>query len=199
MSAVISHAQIVPDTAVLPVIPDTTGVTARDTSFIRTDTTVVARIDTAMIPGKRLPFTPVPKRAGLYSAILPGMGQLYNRQYWKMPVIYAGMAVTGYFLIDNINKHRDYRKIYIGRIDNDPTTTDDLTYTTEEVKLLQDTYKKYTDLTVLFTALGYMIQVLDAVASAHLKNFDVSPDISMRMQPVLYGNGIGFGVVMNFK
>jgi hypothetical protein len=195
ISAVISHAQIVPDTAVLPVIPDTTTVT----TTITTDT-VRAAIDTmAIARGGKVPFTPVPKKAGLYSAIVPGMGQLYNRQYWKLPVIYAGMAVTGYFLIDNIKQYRSYRKVYIGRIDNDPTTKDDLTYTTEEVKLLQDSYKKYADLTVLFTAVGYMIQVMDAVASAHLKNFDISPDISMRMTPVVYGNGIGIGLVMNFK
>lgn len=196
ISAVISRAQIVPDTAVLPVIPDTTTVT---TSVVITDTVRNNIHTVAVAKGSKLPFTPVPKKAGLYSAIVPGMGQLYNRQYWKLPVIYAGMAVTGYFLIDNIKQYRNYRKVYIGRIDNDPTTADDLTYTTEEVKLLQDTYKKYTDLTVLFTAVGYMIQVMDAVASAHLKNFDISPDISMRMTPVIYGNGIGLGLVMNFK
>ena len=192
LSAVISHAQIVPDTAVQAVIPDTTVSASTDSVRINMDTFAVAT-------GKKLPFAPIPKKAGLYSAIIPGMGQLYNRQYWKLPVIYAGMAVSGYFLIDNIQKHRDFRKAYIGRIDNDPTTTDDLTYTTADLKLLQDTYKKYTDLTVLFTALGYTIQVLDAVASAHLKNFDISPDISMRMAPVAYGNGIGIGLVMNFK
>lgn len=197
LSAVISHAQIVPDTAVLPVMPDTTTATAANSTA--TDTVRISMDTTAVVQGQKIPFTPVPKKAGLYSAIVPGMGQLYNRQYWKMPVIYAGMAVSGYFLIDNIKRYRDYRKVYIGRIDNDPTTKDDLTYTTEEVKLLQDTYKKYTDLTVLFTAVGYMIQVMDAVASAHLKNFDISPDISMRMTPVVYGNGVGLGLVMNFK
>jgi len=199
INAVISHAQIVPDTAVQPVIPDTNAV-ATDSVRIMMDTVAKATVDAdTLVPPQRLPFTAVPKKAGLYSAIFPGMGQLYNRQYWKLPVIYAGMAVSGYFLIDNIKQYRDFRKVYIGRIDNDPTTKDDLTYTTDEVKLLQDTYKKYTDLTVLFTALGYTIQVLDAVASAHLKNFDISPDISMRMQPVLYGNGVGLGIVMNFK
>ena len=191
INAVISHGQIVPDTVVHPVISDTAAAAV-------TESNVRVSIDT-VVHAKREPFVPVPKKAGLYSAILPGMGQLYNRQYWKLPVIYAGMAVSGYFLIDNIKKYRDYRKIYIGRIDNDPTTTDDLTYTTNDIKLLQDTYKKYTDLTVLFTALGYTIQVLDAVASAHLKNFDISPDISMNVRPVLYSNGIGLGIVMNLK
>lgn len=127
------------------------------------------------------------------------MGQVYNRQYWKVPFIYAGMAAVGYFFIDNNTKYRQFRKAYIGRIDNDPGTTDEFTYTQQEIKLLQDNYKKLSDLTILFAGIGYTLQILDAVSSAHLKNFDISPDISMRMKPVLYPNGVGLGLVMNFK
>lgn len=182
------YAQIIPDTTLNQPIP--AEALAHADSVKASDT----------IPDiQPLPFAPNPKKAGLYSAILPGMGQLYNHQYWKMPVIYAGMAVTGYFLLDNINQYRTYRTAYIGRLERGNASGDDFVYTTDELKILQDAYKKNIDLTVLFTALGYTIQVLDAVASAHLRNFDISPDISMNMRPVLHHNGIGLGLVMNFK
>jgi hypothetical protein len=181
-------AQITPDTTLKEPIPKE--------ALAHADT--VKMSDT--IPYiKDSPFTPNPKKAGLYSALLPGMGQAYNRQYWKVPFIYAGIAVTGYFFIDNQTKYRDFRKAYIGRIDNDPTTTDEFTYTNEQIKQLQDSYKKFSDLTILFAGIGYTLQILDAVSSAHLKNFDVSPDISMRIQPALAPNYIGMGLVMNFK
>ncbi|MEI8278483.1 MAG: DUF5683 domain-containing protein [Bacteroidota bacterium] len=150
---------------------------------------------------KKEKFQPKPKKSGLYSAILPGMGQLYNRQYWKVPVIYAGMAVAVYFLAFNIDQYNTYRKAYIGRISNDPTIHDAFEgiYDTQSLKQLQDGYKRYVDISVLVTALGYVIQVMDAVTFAHLKNFDVSKDISMQVQPIALPGGLGVGLVLNFK
>lgn len=148
-------------------------------------------------------FEPKPKKAGMYSAILPGSGQFYNRQYWKVPAIYVGVAAAGYFINFNLTNYQKYRKAYYSRIDNDPTTTDPdvdtKKYTTENLKQLQDQYRKWLDMTVLFTALGYTVQVIDAIASAHLKNFDISRDISLRIQPVAQPNFVGIGLAANFK
>ncbi len=148
-------------------------------------------------------FEPKPKKAGMYSSILPGSGQFYNRQYWKVPAIYVGVAAAGYFINFNLTNYQKYRKAYYTRIDNDPTTVDtDIEtkkYTTENLKQLQDQYRKWLDMTVLLTALGYTVQVIDAIASAHLKNFDISRDISLRIQPVAQPNYIGMGLAVNFK
>lgn len=148
-------------------------------------------------------FEPKPKKAGMYSAILPGSGQFYNRQYWKVPAIYVGVAAAGYFINFNLTNYQKYRKAYYTRIDNDPTTVDtDIEtkkYTTENLKQLQDQYRKWLDMTVLLTALGYTVQVIDAIASAHLKNFDISRDISLRIQPVAQPNYVGMGLAVNFK
>lgn len=146
------------------------------------------------------PFQPNPKKAGLYSAILPGLGQLYNRQYWKIPVIYAGLAVAGYFFNDNLQHYQDYRKAYIGRINN-PYPTDKYVgkYTVDQLNQLQNDYNKFLNLTVLFTGVGYSLQVLEAITGAHLKNFDVSRDISLHVQPVAYPKAVGMGLVMNFR
>ena len=149
---------------------------------------------------KKVPFQPNPKKAGLYSAMLPGSGQLYNRQYWKIPVIYGAFAVAGYFINYNYKQYNTYRTAYIATIDDDPNTISTEIYGQDELKQLQDQYKEWLDLTVLFTSLGYMIQVMDAIVFAHLKNFDVSPDISLRMKPMAMPNGgLGFGLAVNLK
>lgn len=150
---------------------------------------------------KKITWQPTPKKAGLYSALLPGAGQLYNRQYWKVPVIYAGVATAGYFFLLNRDKYQTYRRAYIARIDNDPATRDEFeqVYSTGSLQQLQDAYKRFLDLTVLFTAIGYTVQVLDAVAFAHLSNFDVSPDLSLQFQPVILpGGALGVGLVARF-
>ncbi len=186
-------AQAVPDTSLNQVIPDSARAEQQKVLQLPNDAS-----------GKVFnpkPWQPNPKKAGLYSAMLPGAGQAYNKQYWKIPVIYAGVAAAGYFYFFNRDKYRLYRSAYISRIDNDPATTDAFVnlYSTGSLKQLQDGFKRYLDLTVLFTALGYTIQVLDAIAFAHLRNFDISPDLSLRIQPVVAPNGgIGLGLVAKF-
>lgn len=156
--------------------------------------------DTTLVLKKR-EFVPNPKKAGMYSSIMPGLGQIYNRQYWKLPIVYAGVAAAGYFIQTNLSQYRTYRKAYIYRIDNDPATVDEFEgrYSQQDLKSLQDGFRGYLDITILVTAVGYSLQIIDAVASAHLRNFDISPSISMQMQPVIQPNYIGAGLVVNFK
>jgi hypothetical protein len=165
--------------------------------------TRIIRADTIRKPLQ--PWQPNPKKAGLYSALLPGMGQLYNRQYWKIPIVYAALGTAGYVLIKNLNLYQSYRKAYLGRINN-PYPTDEfvnpdgsLIYTRDQLEQLQNDYNRYVNLTVLFGSLGYALQVLDAITSAHLKNFDISRDISMQLKPSVTPKGIGFGVAFNLR
>ena len=157
-----------------------------------------SEIDSAQLKPHK--FQPNPKKAGLYSAIVPGLGQFYNRQYWKVPVIYAGLAVAGYFFIDNLNNYQSFRLAYIGRINN-PYPTDKYvkTYTTDQLNQLQNDYSKYLNLTVLFTGIGYGLQVVEAITAAHLKNFDISRDLSIKVRPVIFPNAAGLGIVANFR
>ncbi len=158
------------------------------------------KVPATAVTVKKGPFQPNPKRAGLYSAIVPGLGQFYNRQYWKVPVIYAGLAVAGYFINDNLTNYRAFRKAYIGRINN-PYPTDKYLniYSSSQLQQLQNEYSKFLNLTVLFTGVGYTLQILEAMTGAHLKNFDVSRDISMHVQPVAFPKAVGMGLVFNFK
>jgi hypothetical protein len=178
--------------------------------YAQEDSSVLRTADTAAMTAgtvtrkdsiqKKLPFQPNPKKAGLYSALLPGAGQLYNRQYWKIPVVYAAFGVGGYFIVSNYQQYNRYRTAYIAVIDKDPNTVSTELYAEADLKQLQDQYKEWLDLTVLFTSVGYMLQIMDAVVFAHLKNFDVSPDISMKLQPVSMPNGgAGVGLVFNLR
>lgn len=190
-------AQAVPDTSLNQVVPDT--LPARNAPVLESPAQDQLAYDS--LKGKFLPFQPNPKKSALYSAILPGAGQLYNRQYWKIPIVYAGVATSLYFLIDNSRQYQSFRRGYIARI-TDANVQDDFTnkYDKAQLQVLQNAYRKYLNMTILFTGLGYTLQVLDALAFAHLKNFDVSQNISMRMQPVAMPNGDpGFGLVMNLK
>jgi hypothetical protein len=195
LTALDGYGQIIPDSSLNHPIPPQARAQA-DTIHMYADTMKV-------IPVKPLPWEPKPKRAGLYSAILPGAGQIYNRQYWKLPIVYGGLGAGVYFIQDNRKQYRKYRQAYLYRIDNDPSTKDAdneiAQYSTENLRELQNEYRKNADLSVLLTAVGYAIHIMDAVASAHLRNFDISRDISLQMKPMLHSNGVGFGLAMNFK
>lgn len=145
---------------------------------------------------------PSPKRAGLYSACLPGLGQLYNRQYLKVGVVYAGAAVIGGFLVTNYKDYTKYRKIYIGMIDSNPNTPD--TYqnlTPDDVKYIRDGTRRYLEYSVIAAVAGYMMNILDAFISAHLRTFDISKDISFRptiLQPGQAKPAWQIGLCINF-
>ncbi len=153
---------------------------------------------------KKEPWQPDPKKAGLYATLIPGLGQVYNRQYWKLPIVYAGLGVAGYFIVRNTKEYNKYRKAYIGRLNNDYPTDEFVgIYSVDQLKQIQSDYNKNLSMTILFSSLAYMMQIMDAVTAAHLRNFDISRDISMQMRPVItpIGGRIGggMGLVMNFK
>ncbi len=164
----------------------------------KTATDTISLKDT--VKAKKI-FEPNPKKSGMYSSILPGLGQAYNRQYWKVPVVYAILGTAGYFIGFNYNKYTEYRQAYIYAIDGDIGTRNKLSesYDAQSLQRLQNNYKKDLDVIVLLTSVGYALQIMDAVASAHLKNFDVSRDISMQVKPMVQNNFVGMGLVMNFK
>ena len=182
-----------PDTSLKQVIPDSARVVDERVAALPNEA--------AGIRHQPEVWQPNPKKAGMYSAILPGAGQFYNKQYWKIPIIVAGAGVAAYFIKFNSDQYRQFRKSYIATLDQDPSTVNEFegVYGQSQLQQLQDAYKGYLDMTVLFTALGYTLQVIDAVVFAHLQNFDMSRDISFRFQPVADPYGAGFGLVVNFK
>jgi hypothetical protein len=171
----------------------------KDTLSISKSDSVTQNTDSTVFKKKNTFFTP--KKTAMYTAIVPGLGQIINKQYWKLPIIYGGLGVAGYFIITNTNEYNSFRKIYAGRLNNDPVAlSTNPNMSLEEIKFYQDQAKSNLDMTVLFTVLGYGLQIMDALVFAHLKGFDVSEDISMKVGPSFKVNGaVGIGLVLNFK
>lgn len=141
-----------------------------------------------------------PKKTALFSAIVPGLGQIYNKQYWKLPIVYGGLGIAGYLIYDNLNNYNTFRRIYAGRISGDAKSFLEYPdYSDDVVKNARDYYRKNLDLTVFLSIIGYGLQVIDALVFAQLKNFDISPDISLKTKPLMTPQGgIGVGLVLNF-
>lgn len=131
-------------------------------------------------------FQPNAKRAGLFSALVPGFGQIYNRQYWKAPIVYALMGTTTYMAVTKNTEYQRYRKAYIARLSN-PNADDEFKniLTTTAIKQYQDEARQSADMMVVFTVIGYAGQIIEAISGAHLKNFDVSKDLSLKINPAI--------------
>lgn len=138
-----------------------------------------------------------PKKAAIYSAILPGLGQAYNKKYWKIPIVYAGYAGLGYAFYFNQTNYIRFKKAYVARVDDDPATTDNFgsLYSADNLKTLQDYYHRYRDLTIIGMAVLYTLTIIDATVDAHLFEFDVSDNLSITIQPkqfISYNNPKSF-------
>ena len=135
----------------------------------------------------RLKIIHSPGKAALFSAVLPGFGQLYNKKYWKIPVIYAGFGTLIYFIVFNNNEYQRYRTAFILRNDNDPLTHDEFEgkLTPDELKYLKDEYRRYRDLNIIMTAGLYALNIIDANVDAHFFDYDISPDLSLKLEPAV--------------
>ena len=154
------------------------------------------------------PFKPNPKKAWITAAIFPGAGQIYNRQYWKLPIVYGGFMACAYAISWNNRTYQDYRNAYIS-IKNDakndpqaehpetwsdnwlvfvPSSIDPATRlhnTTfhSNLKRGNDYYRRYRDLSIIITVGIHLICMADAFVDAQMFDFDVSPDLSFQVTP----------------
>ncbi len=128
-----------------------------------------------------------PSTATIMSALLPGLGQAYNKKYWKIPIIYGGFGGLALAINFNNVRYNRYRIALKDRIDGDPTTIDPYVaiYTDENLVTLKNFYRRNRDLTFIFTGALYALNILDAHIDAHLYYFDVSDDLSLRIGPAL--------------
>ncbi len=134
-----------------------------------------------------------PVKASLLSTALPGAGQFYNKKYWKIPVIYGAFAGLGYLVRFNHDRFSTYREAYILRTDGDANTVDGFTdrYSDSDLQALRDFYRRNRDLSLIFAGLVYVLNIVDASVDAHLYYFDVSDDLSMRVDPAIIPSSTG--------
>jgi len=144
------------------------------------------------------PLTPA--KAAFYSAILPGLGQAYNKKYWKIPLVYGAIGTSLYFYIDNNNKYRDYRNAYKRRLEG---YNDDKYQYLDESRLVagQKFYQRNRDLSALFVVGFYVLNIIDANVDAALIQFNINERLSMR--PEIYPNDVTFkpnvGLTFNYR
>lgn len=162
---------------------------------------------------------PDPKRALWLSLVLPGAGQIYNRKYWKLPIIYGGFIGCTYALLWNQQMYKDYSQAYIDIMDDDPNTASyknilplgyDITGREDQFKQIfkhkKDFYRKNRDLSVFAFFGVYLLSVIDSYVDAQLSTFDISPDLSLHVTPTVIeqntvfkqSNTIGVQCNLNF-
>jgi len=158
-----------------------------------------------------------PKKATIYSAILPGLGQAYNKKYWKIPLIYAGFGTIGYFIGWNNGFYSTYKQAYRDLSDKDPNTnshlkieaskyydlenpTDSLNFKTGLSKQ-SEYYRRNRDLLVISMVGFYGLNIIDASVDAHLFDFDISEDLTLNWQPTVktFENQLVYGINCTFK
>ncbi len=133
------------------------------------------------------------KKATLYSTFLPGLGQAYNKKYWKIPIVYAGLGTTIYFIYWNTDQYNIYKEAFDLRMAGGTDIYSGI-YSEQNLITLQNYYRNNRDLSIILTVLIYGLNILDANIDAHLFDYDVSENISMRFEPALIQNtGFGFG------
>ena len=146
------------------------------------------------------------ERATWLSTFLPGAGQAYNGKYWKMPIVYAGLGACGYFAVENHRLYRQYLDAFLMRIDS--TSGNDQyfgIYTERQLIELQNIYRDWRDLSLIIGAAVWALNVIDAHVDAHLYYYNVSEDLTFRLEPAVIPMGgtfsglqaIGLGLKIN--
>jgi hypothetical protein len=138
-------------------------------------------------------FSGNPGKAALYSAIMPSAGQLYNKNYWKVPLVLAIEGTAIYLIIDNTSNFKAWRQGHIdldaGRITSFRNAT-----TASQARLARDQWRQWRDFAIIGTAAIHLIQIADAFIHRHLVEFDISDDLSLNA----YTTGQSIGVVLTF-
>ena len=188
-----------PDKAVETLIDSVSQILPKADSVAAVDMRKIEKRDWAT-------WTPNPNRALWLALVIPGGGQIYNRKYWKLPIIYGGMMGCIYALTWNNMMYRDYSQAYLDIMDSDPTTQSynkflhlgaTITQANEErykklFKSRKDKYRRWRDMS-MFCLIGvYALSVIDAYVDAELSEFDISKDLSLKVAPTVIPGGSTF-------
>ena len=169
-----------------------------DSISLVVDTTVIHK----ELVDKWSTWRPDPKRALWLALVIPGGGQIYNRKYWKLPIVYGGFIGCIYAMSWNNTMYKDYSQAYLDLMDNDPGTQSynqflhlgtTITPSNENrykdiFKKRKDKYRRWRDLSFFVMVGVYALSVIDAYVDAELSVFDISDDLSLRVEPTIINN-----------
>src|SRR4030095_5897678 len=152
-----------------------------------------------------------PRKAAIRSAIIPGWGQIYNRKYWKVPIVWGALGVTGYIFFNNLYTYQDLKFSYAAKYKASVPPYDSTDYfnikdqyapiSPESLRAGRDHFRRYVYYTAVFFLVFWGLNVVDAAVDAHLKAFDISPDLTMKIKPAYNPLAKTGGVILvfNFK
>ena len=129
-----------------------------------------------------------PKTAILYSAILPGLGQVYNGKYWKVPLVYGAGGAMVYIFYYNQSKYTKFREAYAEGDQTKIYIIDGYKRTYDQLPRGRDWYRRYRDISVFGIAAVYFLNIVDAMVDAYFTEFDVSDNLTFRIQPSVVDN-----------
>ncbi len=142
-----------------------------------------------------------PLKATVFSAVVPGAGQFYNRKWWKALIVYGGIGTCVYFIRDNDKNYLKYRGAYIASIDGNPNTIPQIEGNAAFFNEAQEQYRRWRDVSWMSLAGVYILQIIDANVDGYLFYYDISPDIHLSIHPSIIpaarGNA-GIGLNLNF-
>jgi len=165
----------------------------------KTEDVVVVTDSTAFSKKAYNPLSP--SKAAFYSAILPGLGQAYNKKYWKIPVVYAALGTGIYFYVTNNNQYNDVRDAYKRRLAGFQDDEFQNVLTDDGLLEAQKTLRRNKELSLLITVGIYALNILDANVDAHLMQFNVNDDLSLKPHYKIEEiDNVGrFGMTLNYK
>ena len=131
-----------------------------------------------------------PRKAIIRSALIPGWGQIYNKKYWKLPLVYGALGTTGYLFFRNLKQYKEAKEAYILATDGDPSNDGQIKQPyfavkdqPERIRNFRNEVRQNVDYSVLFFIIFWGLNVADAAVDAHLKSFDVSDNLSFQLRP----------------
>lgn len=177
---------------------------AQDSLIVERDTVFQNDPDTVAI--KSLAKRYSPRKAILYAAIMPGLGQVYNKKYWKLPLVYGGFYAIGYYINAYNDLYTEYKgylfeNIEAGRGENVENPT--INRTTGQLRTIVDKTRRERDLMIILLGGMYLLQMVDAHVDSHLKEFDLNPNLQVSIEPSMKqdawtGRTAGLSLIVRF-
>lgn len=161
---------------------------------------VISEGDTVLIESYAERFNP--RKALLYSAVLPGLGQAYNKKYWKIPIVYGGLFGLSLVVDYYQGLYKDYKSQLFYILENNVPESRQR-FTEDQLRPAIDRARRERDFMIILTGAMYLLQIVDAHVDAHLKEFDVNPNLQVKLSPfmennTLVGNQTGLSLAIKF-
>jgi hypothetical protein len=142
-----------------------------------------------------------PRKAVVCAIVCPGLGQIYNQKYWKLPIVYGAIGTFGYFINYNQLKYKKFKNAY--ESGSSQVIIDGISYESDILDLYMNFYRRYRDLCVLGLGAVYFLTIVDAMVDAHFFYYDVTDDLSLRIEPAMLESpgmtaALGFRINLGF-